>query len=512
MAISFAVVTLVKYEGHAFSPRHYVANRRRRSIMRSTAVQSEQETSMTDNTRFTQSEPKSSSKALRSILGEAMTPADFFQNAWQQKPYLFRNANTTSSTNTGDGKWHDDRMDESPLEEMSRQAWHVLIDLLERGPTQSDAPELALVMKNRQVQNREECFEKYGSTLFGPYLDGCSIVQNHADLISPWIAALCQDLQQTFPYVYANTYLTPPNSQAMNPHADDREVFVIQLCGSKHWEVFEDVPIYMPYHHEQVGKSGLHVPKEVLEGDCSISTTLQPGDVLYIPRGHVHQAHCTDSLSFHVTIAIATFDWTLAGMMNMATNSILTKVNEYRSGILPFASDDSIREKEKLQSLIDDAFRLLKEHVTADTILSNLENRIDTHVQRDTPIRMKLIEQAEYELSSVENDTDALSSQDMVVDGIEAARQLSLKTRIRAATREERDQLQFTRQRLVVREELESNIQDILTKFQEDLSFECCVSDLRAMMSSKRNPAMCDLALLGLAKRAVELGELAVVR
>ena len=251
------------------------------------------------------------SRAFASILGDSMTPSDFFQNVWQQEPVLFPASNKIQE-NIGDGTWNDDRMRESPHEELMRQAWHIVVDLLERG-NQQDAPELALVMKNRQVQNRQECLEKYGSTLFAPYLDGCSIVQNHADLISPWIASFCQELQQSFPHVYANTYLTPPHSQAMNPHADDREVFIVQLYGSKDWQVFQQVPIEYPYPHEQVGKNGLPVPPHVLEGDLAISTTLEAGDVLYIPRGYVHQAQCTDSPSFHVTIAIATFDWTVGG-------------------------------------------------------------------------------------------------------------------------------------------------------------------------------------------------------
>ena len=42
---------------------------------------------------------------------------------------------------------------------------------------------------------------------FAAYLDGCSVVINHADGQSPWLAALCDDLQQggTFPHACANT-------------------------------------------------------------------------------------------------------------------------------------------------------------------------------------------------------------------------------------------------------------------------------------------------------------------
>ena len=312
-------------------------------IYASTLTTGEEETSTTGIANENDSTlNKRDSAVLPSILSDSVTTKDFFQHVWQTQPMLF--TSTASQNGDGDGTYRDEKIRETPLEELTCQGWHVLIDLLEQGATEQEGPEVALILKNRKVQNREACLEKYGSSLFAPYLVGCSIVQNHADLISPWIAAVCQDLEYSFPYTYANTYLTPPNSQAMNPHADDRDVFVIQLVGSKHWEVFQEVPIDYPYTHEQVGKQGIPVPPYVLQGDHSISTTLTAGDVLYIPRGHVHQARCSDSLSVHVTVAIATFDWTLAGMLNMATSSILLSKNDYRKSIVPANTKEEIAE------------------------------------------------------------------------------------------------------------------------------------------------------------------------
>ena len=106
----------------------------------------------------------------------------------------------------------------------------------------------------------------------------------------------------------------------------------------------------LPYTHQQVGKpistiptmktttipttptTVLPVPQQVLEKKI-LTTTLTPGDVLYIPRGYVHCAYCpiissrtdtttrtmtmgNNSTSFHVTLAIPTHDWTLAGLMS----------------------------------------------------------------------------------------------------------------------------------------------------------------------------------------------------
>lgn len=114
---------------------------------------------------------------------------------------------------------------------------------------------------------------------------------NHCDRLCPITVELCEDLQQPFLYAYANEYLTPPASQAVLAHADDRDVFVIQAYGQKA-KVYDEVPIQYPFPPEQVGKNGMSVPDRMLEGPCVVDTVLRPGDVLYIPRGFVHEA-CT---------------------------------------------------------------------------------------------------------------------------------------------------------------------------------------------------------------------------
>ena len=178
-----------------------------------------------------------------------------------------------------------------------------------------------LLFRNQTVLDATERAVYHDTNVWAAYLDGCSVVLNHADAVSPWLAALCDDLQQhAFPHAYANTYLTPPGAQTAPPHADDRDVLVIQVVGAKQWTVYSNIPIPFPYPHEQVGKEGLAVPPHVLEGPKTLNqVTLEAGDVLYIPRGQVHQAQAaatTQEPSFHVTIALATHDWTLAGMLS----------------------------------------------------------------------------------------------------------------------------------------------------------------------------------------------------
>ena len=143
--------------------------------------------------------------------------------------------------------------------------------------------------------------------LYQAFLDGGSVVINHCDKVWPGVAALCQQLTPIFGHVYANMYLTPAGSQAVPPHSDDRDVFIIQLEGSKHWKVYHS-PIELPYKDEQVGKDQRHITRDELPA-ASIDEVLEAGDVLYMPRGFVHEAFTSDATSLHVTLAIPTADF-----------------------------------------------------------------------------------------------------------------------------------------------------------------------------------------------------------
>jgi lysine-specific demethylase/histidyl-hydroxylase NO66 len=110
-----------------------------------------------------------------------------------------------------------------------------------------------------------------------------------------------------------NAYLTPPDSQGFSPHFDDIDAFVLQLEGKKMWKVYsprsesEMLPRYSSPNFEQ-GEIGEPVLEAVLE----------PGDLLYMPRGTVHQACCVPGAhSLHVTISTNQFN-TWADILELA--------------------------------------------------------------------------------------------------------------------------------------------------------------------------------------------------
>ncbi|KAG2379290.1 hypothetical protein C9374_007429 [Naegleria lovaniensis] len=97
-----------------------------------------------------------------------------------------------------------------------------------------------------------------------------------------------------------NAYLTPAGSQGFAPHYDDIEAILIQLEGVKHWK------IYRPLNNEQFlsrFSSKNFTQEEVKDFEC-FEVVLKPGDLLYIPKGIIHQAVTSETEhSLHVTIS-----------------------------------------------------------------------------------------------------------------------------------------------------------------------------------------------------------------
>jgi ribosomal protein L16 Arg81 hydroxylase len=502
------------------------------------------------------SSPVLGSVVLSSILSEhQLTWEEFLNHIWQKQIYYFDSKILAFPTSTAAvlladedaGRWRDEHMQSNAWAEMVLQGWNILSELLEARHTtlaackknESQAQpcihehEFPLIFQNQRVKSREDVEASYGDNLFAAYLDGCSIVFNHADLLNPYLAFLCQDLQQQradlpgFPHAYANCYLTPPNSQTAPPHADDRDVFIYQLVGQKRWQVYSQVPILYPFTHEQVGKDGLDVPLSIIQGPKAFEGTIHPGDVLYLPRGMVHQAQSTsDTLSFHITVALATHDWTLAGNLARQIQTKLMRTVDFRTSILPLESSNREAAIAKLQMDVDQAFRAMQKEITAQSLMRNIEERIEIHNREAFSSRMSLIHTARV-VGEIDYDTTGTTinnnaeihetpSRDQCV-GSSAAKNLKYNSRVRAATRMERAYAQGMMKSnnppgLHVREEIADTVSEIISRIKVSTgtneTFQ--VNKLRSLVENP-HPSVCDLTLLSVAKRAVQLGAIAVV-
>jgi hypothetical protein len=133
---------------------------------------------------------------------------------------------------------------------------------------------------------------------------------NRADCVDEACRKLSVSLRTHLPHAYVQLYATPPHAQAVDAHADDRDVFVVQLEGKKSWVVYAVPPVPFPNNDEQAGKAFALPPDFETQAPRAVECTLKRGDVLYVPRGFVHAATCGAAPSLHATVAVATYDWT----------------------------------------------------------------------------------------------------------------------------------------------------------------------------------------------------------
>jgi len=101
----------------------------------------------------------------------------------------------------------------------------------------------------------------------------------------------------------ANAYLTPSGeSQGFAPHYDDIDAFILQLEGVKHWKV------YAPLNKAETlprASSADYSDNDLKDVEPVFDVVLNPGDVLYMPRGWIHQAITTptNQHSLHLTVS-----------------------------------------------------------------------------------------------------------------------------------------------------------------------------------------------------------------
>jgi ribosomal protein L16 Arg81 hydroxylase len=113
----------------------------------------------------------------------------------------------------------------------------------------------------------------------------------------------CNNLHEKIGYpTQTNLYLTPPNSQGFSPHYDTHDVIVLQIDGYKSWKIYES-NVELPDKTMPFQKEGF-VP-----GKVEMEFILEPGDLVYIPRGIVHDAFTTEHSSLHITLGILGYTW-----------------------------------------------------------------------------------------------------------------------------------------------------------------------------------------------------------
>ncbi len=119
-----------------------------------------------------------------------------------------------------------------------------------------------------------------------------SIEQWHRGLDQLTRAAVCE-----FGSVaQVNVYATPPANQSTPPHWDTHDLLILQVHGQKVWRLY-DAEHTLPLARERF-RDDVHSV-----GPLRDEILLRSGDLLYLPRGTIHEPRA-DSYSIHVSLGI----------------------------------------------------------------------------------------------------------------------------------------------------------------------------------------------------------------
>jgi hypothetical protein len=137
----------------------------------------------------------------------------------------------------------------------------------------------------------------------------------------------------------AVAFLTPAGQRG-STHSDPTDVYVLQLEGTKRWQIWPTPQVRRPGDDKDSFDS---LPEPVLD------LSVQPGDVLYIPYSTPHRASAEGSVSLHVTVVAGPRTW--AYHLMSAVKDILHNGPEFWD--TPYLDDTSPAEMApKIEQLI----------------------------------------------------------------------------------------------------------------------------------------------------------------
>lgn len=175
---------------------------------------------------------------------------------------------------------------------------------------------------------------------------GATLIVEQLHRNSRPVASFCRRLSYELSRpVMASAFLTPANAQGFGLHYDIEGVFVLQIEGRKTWKLYPPIlPFPLRSQHWRPDALSAQARRELEQGGPHASYELAPGDVLWIPRGWLHDVFTTGRASLHLSLGVPP-----VSRYEMITHLLeaLAQDEEFRRG-LPFdalATADRARQE-----------------------------------------------------------------------------------------------------------------------------------------------------------------------
>lgn len=132
---------------------------------------------------------------------------------------------------------------------------------------------------------------------------GASLVLNDVTTLSPGIASIAALLGEAFKaHVQSNLYCSWQSWQGFSTHYDLHDVWAVHLEGRKFWNIYGK-HFENPIPHPKFRGLGADFHK-AHHGAVTAKITLEPGDLLYIPRGWYHDALAQSEATMHLSFGV----------------------------------------------------------------------------------------------------------------------------------------------------------------------------------------------------------------
>ncbi|XP_012285002.1 ribosomal oxygenase 1 [Orussus abietinus] len=302
-------------------------------------------------------------KKLFQWLIHPLDVSDFFKNNWESAPlHIKRNA----------PKYYGNIMSTQLLDKILRDE-HILF-----------TKNLDITSYSNGIrETHNPPGRAFASIVWDYYLNDCSVRMLNPQTFIPKLHMLNATLQEFFGcFVGANSYLTPPGSQGFAPHYDDIEAFILQIEGKKRWRLYKP-----PSAYEFLARDSSKNFDQSEIGEPILDTIVNAGDLLYFPRGTIHQGETVEGThSLHITLSVYQRNsWGdfLEKLIPEALKCAINSNIEYREG-LPLNylqhiglvhTEDQSEDRKKIIEKTKELLKNLIKHIDIDKAADEMAKR-----------------------------------------------------------------------------------------------------------------------------------------
>lgn len=206
---------------------------------------------------------------------------------------------------------------------------------------------------------------------------GATLIADDVDHLNPGLTAFAHAVERDLGgQVQGNLYLSSRRRQGFAAHFDTHDVYAVHVEGTKTWHVYEGRaadpiahPMFRSYGQEHHDKA---------KGGLMMEVHMEPGDLLYLPRGQYHDAIADEGGAVHIAFGV-TYSIGLDVVSTLYERMMLEPL--FRANLpRPAAGGDDRALRERLRLLSDGIASVLADPKTLEQVMvMQREHRYPRH-------------------------------------------------------------------------------------------------------------------------------------